>query len=281
MPMLLLLTDVPRKEDDERLEKLLIDCDEVKQRLKHYFKDAKSYKLEDLYEVYYGLPEIRYRPVIKTSDNREIAVHFLRSHEIRENDQVAALINSKVRNITEDADRSKEKADDKNNQRSDIPEKYLLNQEDLLINTRNLPQLITLENIEVEKNVCLVASHHFIMIRPKKHLLVELKIDAGFLSSLLKTSVAQVFQKRYRDEENKIRDEIAKHIREKKAKRSLSSSIPSVKIDDVKLLPLLIPSNQENQSNVFDTMHKLKDLQKEISVKMEMWEKEIYDLIGN
>jgi hypothetical protein len=281
MPMLLLLTDVPRKENDEGLEKLLIDCDEVKQRLKHYFKDAKSYKLEDLYEVYYGLPEIRYRPVIKTSDNQEIAVHFLRSHEIRENDQVAALINSKVRNITEDADRSKEKAADKNNQRSDIPEKYLLNQEDLLINTRNLPQVITLQNIEVEKNVCLVASHHFILIRPKKHLLVALNIDAGFLSSLLKTSVAQVFQKRYRDEENKIRDEIVKHIREKKAKRSLSSSIPSVKIDDVKQLPLLIPSNQENQDNVFDTMHKLKDLQKEISVKMEMWEKEVYDIITN
>jgi hypothetical protein len=281
MPMLLLLTDVPRKENDEGLEKLLIDCDEVKQRLKHYFKGAKSYKLEDLYEVYYGLPEIRYRPVIKTSDNQEIAVHFLRSHEIRENDQVAALINSKVRNITEDADRSKEKAADKNNQRSDIPEKYLLNQEDLLINTRNLPQVITLQNIEVEKNVCLVASHHFILIRPKKHLLVALNIDAGFLSSLLKTSVAQVFQKRYRDEENKIRDEIVKHIREKKAKRSLSSSIPSVKIDDVKQLPLLIPSNQENQDNVFDTMHKLKDLQKEISVKMEMWEKEIYDIITN
>jgi len=279
--MLLLLTDVPRKENDEGLEKLLIDCDEVKQRLKHYFKGAKSYKLEDLYEVYYGLPEIRYRPVIKTSDNQEIAVHFLRSHEIRENDQVAALINSKVRNITEDADRSKEKAADKNNQRSDIPEKYLLNQEDLLINTRNLPQVITLQNIEVEKNVCLVASHHFILIRPKKHLLVALNIDAGFLSSLLKTSVAQVFQKRYRDEENKIRDEIVKHIREKKAKRSLSSSIPSVKIDDVKQLPLLIPSNQENQDNVFDTMHKLKDLQKEISVKMEMWEKEIYDIITN
>jgi len=257
---------------------------------------ANYFSLEDLYEINYGLLESRYQNKVKFANDEMLEVMFLRQNSIREEDGKIEL--KKSEEITQKKDDRLQKEGKNKNERNYIPEKYFLDIEDCLINTRGIPRLTKLNNEHLEGDLKFVASHNFITLRPKKAILSALQIDAHFLEEMLEIIVNKKFKKTYLDREEIIykiktntafdnksvedlfpeKDYIKKITKSLKTnpKRSISAEIPSLKIDEIKNQKIILPLGLDQQKKTFSSINELKTIINLIEEKIELWKKEIY-----
>jgi hypothetical protein len=283
MLLLLLSNQTASDLNKETIDELFINWSEINKKLSGYFKDAVSYKIEDLFEINYGLSEQRYHNITETKKQGTVEISFLRMNSVREEDGKIELSRKAVQEKTNpekstfNVSKNKKKLADK----LIIPENFLLEKDDLLINTRGVPKLISLSGIELENDVKYVANQNFITLRPRKTLLHHLHISETFLHSMLNSVVENVFKKKYEEQELIIKEELEKNIRQKIPKRSVASSISSVKIDDVKKEKILVPHNSDAQNNVFATIENLENLKKLIDSKVKLWKTEIFNQIND
>ncbi len=249
-------------------EKYLVKELEITERVKELHKANDKYKLGDLFEVKYGLLEQRFNRVYINKDGKKEDVVFIKPSMVREND-----------NHLESADRIKNM--------SGIPEKFsdakknietkdLLSSDDYLLTTKGFPRLIDLSTFKWESGLNLVATHHFITLKPKENILNKLNIDKKFLKNILMLIIQKKlsvdYEKSIFDFEKQL-----KVIKENNDKRSIKTLIPAIKINSIKDINISVPRSIDEQNKLIATIDDLENIRKFVNDNIDLWHKYIVE----
>jgi hypothetical protein len=259
--MLLLLLNYDRWLFDE----LMVSKEKIAEYAVSLYTDSWQLRLGDLFEVRYGLMEQRYGKYPKGEDGSEVL--FVRPSMLRPEDdtlksqpEIEEILAGKLL-----SDKFPDPA-----KQIIVPVKHYLNEDDLLIPTKGEPRLIDLAMSAKSHDGKFVASHHFIVLRPKNNIMENLGINTTYPKAYLRMLLMKVLKHKMLEKiySNKVEIEQAKRDDNR---RSISSILPALTIDEVKSIGLMVPKHQEGQMKLIERLTFIEQLKDSTEQKMEVW----------
>jgi hypothetical protein len=251
--------------DQWLFDELMVSNEKIAEYTESLYAESWPLRLGDLFEVRYGLMEQRYGKYPKDEDGREILFvrpSMLRPEDdtLKSQDEIDEILASK---------RLSDKFPDAAKQ-IEVPVKHHLQEGDLLIPTKGEPRLIELAMSSTTLQSKVVASHHFIVLTPKTNIMDNLGIDTKYPTTYLRMLLAKVWKHKVEEKIYEHKKDIEK-VRGEDKRRSISSILPALTIDEVKSIGLLVPKQEEKQLEFKQRLDAIDLLIKSTEKKMEVW----------
>lgn len=275
--MFLLLTDshfVSQALDNSQneitdYELISISYEDMKKRIRQLYAAVQFFQVGDLFEVRYGVPELRYSKEIPHGVNMKELV-FLRPSMLREMDNTLKPL-EEIRKICV---REQERMGNGEMQLPPVNQKHILQKNDLLINTKGIPKLIDIFDGVTDFDIQFVPSPQFFVLSPKKNVLDALEIDFEFLKYVLnhvvKTDLASIYEFQKIKQAEKIHE-----IRATNKSRSSASILPALQKEQLMKLKIAVPERTENQERVKTILDNIEKAQKRVAEKFNLWNLEL------
>lgn len=244
---------------------LMLRQELISQKVEKFFEDCFYLKIDDLFEIRYGLLELRYKKEIEEKQGEAVA--FLRPSMLREEDNTLTF----PKGIDEILSDKKEKKAIQKKDLLSIPAKHVLEEDDILLTSKGENRFVYLSQSAWTYNFKLVASHHFIVLKMKNNILEHLGIQRSYLAATLRFVVEKELKNRLEEKKEEKKDEINK-IKEKSTRRSISSILPALSIDDLKSIQIAVPKSKENQEAIVEKYNSLEELRKGVEATIKVWE---------
>lgn len=198
---------------------------------------TKTFLIKDLFEVFTGIVEDNYKPIIE--ETREEVI-FLRINSLK--DQKFKYKRFELIESDRSKDLSKELSKQSLIQKKQVKINKILNKEDYLIYTKGVPKGFSLLNNSISKSKNLVASHQFICLRPRTELI---EVHLPYLHLVL-----DVFIEKKLDQIFRAKEEI---------KGNKYGSFNSITIKEISKMELTILKSVDSQKKVFEQYNKIKE----------------------
>jgi hypothetical protein len=237
----------------------------ISKEIEKLFEDSFYLKIDDLFEIRYGLLELRYKKEIEEMESEAVA--FLRPSMLREEDNTLTF----PKEIDEILSDKKEKKAIQKKGLLTIPAKHVLEEDDILLTSKGENRFVYLSQSAWTYNFKLVASHHFIVLKMKNNILEHLGIQRSYLAATLRFVVEKELKNRLEEIKEEKKDEINK-IKEKSTRRSISSILPALSIDDLKSIQIAVPKSKVNQEAIVEKYNSLEELRKGVEATITVWE---------
>jgi hypothetical protein len=246
---------------------LILSKEKIVKETEKLYADCFHLKLDDLFEIRYGLLELRYNKQIEGLESETVV--FLRPSMLREQDNTITFPNEMDEIINE----KKEKKTISPKNLLSIPSKHVLENEDILLSSKGENRFVYLDKSACTYSYKLIASHHFIVLKMKNNILEHLGIERTYLDSTLRYVVERELKNRFeaKKEAEKI---FINEIKEKSTRRSTSSILPALKIEDIKSILIAIPRSKENQELIIQKFYNLEKLRMSVENTITVWEQE-------
>jgi hypothetical protein len=257
----------------------------ISSEIKKLYSESRLFRLDDLFDIRYGLLEQRFKDEIK--DMKGVEVAFIKPSFIREVDNT--LENPSV---IEEAQKGKK---DKASTAKAIPPKHILDKDDILLNAKGVNNFVDLSQSAWSSKYKFVASHHYLVLRLKSNILDHLAIERSYIIATLRFVVEKVLKQKYEEEKEKYslgkkldllekeinqtsKDESNTKTEDSKtgnSRRSISSILPALSIDDLKSIQIAVPKSKENQEAIVEKYSKLEELRKGVEATISVWEEQL------
>jgi hypothetical protein len=275
--MFLLLTDshfVSQALDNSKYEitdyeLISTSHEDIKKRIRKLYAAVQFFQVGDLFEVRYGVPELRYSKEIPHGVTFKEVV-FLRPSMLREIDGTLKSL-EEIRKIT---DREQERMVSGAMELPPVNQKHILQKNDLLINNKGIPKLIDIFDGVTDFDIQFVPTPHFFVLSPKTNVLNALQIDLEFLKYVLKhvvkTDLFSIYETQKLQQAEKIYE-----IRSTNKARSSASILPALQKEQLMKLKIAVPERAENQERVKTILDNIKKAQNSVAEKFNLWNLEL------
>ncbi len=200
-------------------------------------KEAKTFLIGDLFEVFSGIVEENHLPVLEGTQEE---VTFLRINSLQ--DQKFKYRRFELVENDKSKDSLLESTKQDSTQKKAVKKSKILNKADYLIYTRGVPKGFSMLNNSISESKKLVASHQFICLRPRVDLI---DVYLPYLHLVLDVFV-----------EKKL-DQICKTKEVNKGTKY--GAFNSITIKEIGKMELVILNSVDSQKKVFDQYNKIKD----------------------
>lgn len=260
--MLLLLLDFQLSD----IKEIFVDRQQVEKKAAEIFTESTQFSLDDLFELRYGVLELRYKDYVLLDGGTKKRVIFIRPGMIDEaNNKIIPPNNLKK-------DLKPPKKSDESPKLIEVPEKYYLTKDSILINTRGVPRYIDTSGLSWGDNEHVygyVASNHFITLNYKTNILKKLGIKPEYISKILRFKLMHDLEKSYQESV----DFYAKTQAENEAlkRRSISSIVPARSIDMLKTIKIAVPDSIEKQEALIALIEKIDNVKRQVENYVTLW----------
>lgn len=237
----------------------------ISQKVEKLFEDSFYLKIDDLFEIRYGLLELRYKKEIEEKEGEAVA--FLRPSMLREEYNTLTF----PKGIDEILSGKKEQKGIHKKDLLSIPAKHLLEKDDILLTSKGENRFVYLSQSAWTYNFKLVASHHFIVLKMKNNILEHLGIQQSYLAANLHFVVEKELKIRLEEKKEEKKD-LINQIKAKSTRRSISSILPALSIEDLKTIQIAVPKSKENQETVVQKFNNIKELRTSVESTIAVWE---------
>jgi hypothetical protein len=268
----------------ELCNKLVISEISISSELKKLYSESRIFRLDDLFEIRYGLLEQRFKDEIEGM--KDVKVVFIKPSIVREADSTL-----ESPGVIEAAQTGKK---DKASTAKAIHPKHILEKEDIIINAKGVNSFVDLSQSAWSSEYIFVASHHYVVLRLKTNILDHLAIERAYIVATLRFVIEKVLKQKYEEEKEKYsmgkklellenemnqNSKVESKIKTEDSKtgnsrRSISSILPALSIDDLKSLQIAVPKSKENQKAIVEKYNNLEELRKGVEATITVWEQQ-------
>lgn len=243
--------------------------EDMQKRVQQLYAAVQLFQVGDLFEVRYGVPELRYSKEMPHGVDRKEVI-FLRPSMLREIDGTLKSL-EEIRNIP---DRERERMVSAAMKLPPVNQKHILQKHDLLINTKGTPRLIDIFDGITDFDIQFVPTTHFFVLSPKANVLNALHIDLEFLKYALKhvvkTDLFSIYETQKLQQAEKIYE-----IRSTNKARSSTSILPALQKEQLMKLKIAVPERAENQERVKTILYNIEKAQNSVAEKFNLWTREL------
>ena len=226
--------------------------EDMKKRIRQLYAAVQLFQVGDLFEVRYGVPELRYSKERPHGVNMKEVV-FLRPSMLREIDGTLKSL-AEIRKIT---DREQERMVSGAMELPPVNQKHILQKNDLLINNKGIPKLIDIFDGVTDFDIQFVPTPHFFVLK-------------YVLKHVVKTDLFSIYETQKLQQAEKIYE-----IRSTNKARSSASILPALQKEQLMKLKIAVPERAENQERVKTILDNIEKAQNSVAEKFNLWNLEL------